>query len=156
MALNLLPKGTGRRRAVDKLAEVRRDLAKALTYLHAAGDEIALLRNDVIEAQRKQAEAEEIVVQQQADIDDLRAERDELLAEVLALRARFSAQLAAEANANRINVPPMVRIGADQDTHPHGINAMPLWEARDAGLLGPVTDPGRVGPNDDTQPIPAA
>jgi chromosome segregation ATPase len=145
MALNLLLKGTGRRRAVDKVAELRDENRRLLTILGGADDAFALLHQELAETREKQAQAEEIVVQQQADIEDLRAERDELLAEVLALRARFSAQLAAEANANRINVPPMVRIGADQDTHPHGINVMPLWEARDAGLLGPVTDPGRIG-----------
>ena len=77
---------------------------------------------------------------------------DELLTEVTALKERFGPELAAEANANAIDVPPMARIGADQDTAP--IDVRPLWAARDAGLLGPVTDPGHIGP-DDTQPIPA-
>jgi hypothetical protein len=76
------------------------------------------------------------VVQQQADIDDLTAERDHWRDDALALRARFGAQLAAEANANRIDVPPMIRDTSaieDQATGP--IDVRPLWAARDAGLL---------------------
>ncbi|WP_055693745.1 hypothetical protein [Streptomyces prasinopilosus] len=152
---DLIPalKGTGRRRAVDKLAEVRDDLAKALTFLHEAGDEIALLHNDVTDAHRKQAEAEEIVVQQLANLDDLHAENDQLHAELAALKARFAVELAAEANATAIDVPPMVRpVDGPEDEATAPIDVRPLWAARDAGLLGPVTDRG----NDDTQPLPAA
>lgn len=143
---DLIPalKGTGRRRAVDEVERLRRNEIALLTNLHAAGDDIALLQQDLAEARAKQADAEEIVVQQQADLDDLTAERDMWRDEALALKARFSAQLAAEANANRITVPPIHRIGADQETAPQGIDVRPLWAARDAGLLGPVTDPGRI------------
>ncbi|MFI6854542.1 hypothetical protein [Streptomyces sp. NPDC050416] len=142
MALNLLPKGTGRRRAIDKVAELRRDLSLALSQMHAAGDEIALLQQDLAVARGMQAEAEEIVVQQQAEIDDLAAERDQWMAETLALKARFAAQLAAEANTHRIDVPPMVRDTTaieDQATGP--IDVRPLWDARG---IRPVTDPGRI------------
>lgn len=142
MTLTLLPKGTGRRRAVDKVAELRDDLAKALSHLHAAGDEIAFLRNDVTDARARQAEAEEITVRQQADINDLTAENAQLREELAELKVRFGPQLAAEANANRITVPPMIRDTsdpADQATAP--INVRPLWDALG---LGPVTAPGRV------------
>jgi hypothetical protein len=77
-------------------------------------------------------------VQQQATIDDLTAERDGLLDEVTAYRA-------AEANATRITVPPMVRDTsdpADQATAP--IDVRTLREAAAAGLLRPVTDPDRI------------
>jgi hypothetical protein len=88
------------------------------------------------------AEAEELVVQQQADIDDLTAERDALLEEAAALKRRFAAQLAADANAHRVTVPPMIRDTSaleDQATGPIPVQA--LWDA-----LGvqPVTDPGRI------------
>lgn len=114
-------------------------------FLAAAHQLIAGLQMREAEALAKQGEAEEIVVQQLADIDELTVERDELLAEVLMFRARFGAQLAAEANANRITVPPMVRDTTaieDQATGP--IDVRTLWAARDAGLLGPVTNPGHV------------
>jgi hypothetical protein len=156
MAFNLLSKGTGRRRAADKVEELRRDLTQALTFIHAAGDEIALLQQDLTDVHGRQAEAEEIIVAQLASIEDLRAENDELRAQVAALRTRFGPQLAAEANANAVTVPSWVRDTsdpADQATGP--IDVSPLWAARDAGLLGPVTDPGRIGPDDDTQPIEA-
>ncbi|MEV5189306.1 hypothetical protein [Streptomyces werraensis] len=155
---DLIPalKGTGRRRAADKVEELRRDLKKAVTFLYDAGDEIALLRNDLADAHTKQAEAEELVVKQLADIDELTEERDYWRDTALALQKRFAAELAAEANANRITVPPMVRDTsdpADQATGP--IDVSPLWEAAATGRLGPVTDPGRIGPDDDTQPIKA-
>ena len=155
---DLIPalKGTGRRRAADKVDELRRDLTAALTNLHAAGDEIALLRNDLTDARRKQTDADVIIVAQLANLDRLTVHRDELLTEVTALKERFGPELAAEANANRIDVPRMARIGADQETVPQGIDVTTLWAARDAGLLGPVTDPGHIGPDDDTQPLPAA
>lgn len=155
---DLLPslKGRGRRRAVDEVERLRENEIALLTNLHAAGDEIALLRQDLKEARARQAEAEEIVVAQLADIDDLTAERDMWRDEALALRTRFGPQLAAEANANAVTVPSWVRDTrdpADQATGP--IDVRPLWAARDAGLLGPVTNPGRIGPDDDTQPIEA-
>ncbi|MEU2316604.1 hypothetical protein ACFY7X_13535 [Streptomyces althioticus] len=156
MAFNLLSKGTGRRRAADEVERLRRDIIKLLTQQAAADDAFMLLHQELTDARGKQAEAEEIVVAQQADIDDLTAERDALAEEVTALKRRFGPQLAAEANANAVTVPSWVRDTsdpADQATGP--IDVSPLWEARDAGLLGPVTDPGRIGPDDDTQPIEA-
>jgi len=112
--------------------------------------------NDELRADRNRiaAEFDEQALAHQATVDRLTVHRDELLTEVTALKERFGPELAAEANANAIDVPPMARIGADQETVPQGIDVRPLWAARDAGLLGPVTDPGHIGP-DDTQPIPA-
>jgi hypothetical protein len=155
---DLIPalKGRGRRRAVDEVERLRENEIALLTNLHAAGDEIALLLNDLADAHKKQGEAEELVVKQLADIDDLTVERDHWRDTALALQKRFGPQLAAEANANAVTVPPMVRDTTaieDQATGP--IDVSPLWAARDAGLLGPVTDPGRIGPDDDTQPIEA-
>lgn len=126
-------------------AEVERLRAKlAGAELLMAGYRLQLddKERELADVRAKQGEAEEIVVQQLANIQDLQAERDELLAEVLRFRARFGAQLAAEANANRITVPAMQRIGADQDTGTFDVTT--LWQARDAGLLGPVTDPGHI------------
>lgn len=155
---DLIPalKGRGRRRAVDEVERLRENEIALLTNLHAAGDEIALLQQDLTDARGKQAEAEEIIVAQLASIEDLRAENDELRVQVAALRTRFGPQLAAEANANAVTVPSWVRDTsdpADQATGP--IDVSPLWAARDAGLLGPVTNPGHIGPDDDTQPIKA-
>lgn len=148
MTLNdLIPvlKGHGRRRAVDEVERLREREQQLETALGAAGDEVALLRWDLTVAHHHLGEVEELVVKQQADIDDLKAERDQWMAETLALKARFSAQLAAEANANRIDVPRMVRpVDGPEDEATGPIDVTALWEARDAGLLGPVTDPGRT------------
>src|SRR5690606_21147195 len=140
-------KGTGRRRAVDKVAELRDENRRLLTLIAGADDAFALLHQQLAEAHGKQAEAEEIVVQQQATIDDLTAERDTWRDDALALRARFGPQIAAEANANRVSVPSWARDTsdpADQATEPQGINVRPLWAAAEAGLLRAVTDPGEV------------
>src|SRR5690606_11469795 len=69
-------KGTGRRRAVDKVAELRDENRRLLTLIAGADDAFALLHQQLAEAHQRQAEAEEIVVQRQATIDDLTVERD--------------------------------------------------------------------------------
>ena len=100
---------------------------------------------ELADARTKQGAAEELVVQQLADIEELTAERDEWRDRALQLQARFGPQLAAEANANRVDVPPMVRDTSaieDQATGP--IDVRTLRQAADAGLLGPVTNPGHV------------
>ena len=153
---DLIPglKGHGRRRAVDKVEELRDDVKSLLTFKMAADDFFALLIQDRDEVyacwadeRRKRHEAEEIVVTQLANLDDLHTENDSLREELAALKVKFGPQLAAEANANRIDVPQMVRpVDGPEDEATAPIDVRPLWAARDAGLLGP----------DDTQPIPAA
>ena len=143
MSLNLpILRGTGRRRASDKVTELRAENVRLLTLLAGADDAFALLHQELADVKEKQAAAELEVVQQQADIDYLIAERDGLSEELAAFKRRFAAQLAAEANANRVDVPPMVRDASapeDQATAP--IDVRPLWEALG---VGPVTDPGRT------------
>ncbi|MGW2048650.1 hypothetical protein ACWCPF_26215 [Streptomyces sp. NPDC001858] len=88
------------------------------------------------------AGAEEIVVKQQADLDELTAERNHLAEEVAALKRRFAAHLAADANATRVTVPPMIRDTSaleDQATGPIPVQA--LWDALGAQA---VADPGRI------------
>lgn len=100
----------------------------------------AEIRNDWTAA--CQAQAAELVVKLQADVDDLTAERDQLAEELAALRLRFAPQLAAEANTARITVPPMIRDTSaveDQATGP--IDVRTLWDAHG---IRPVTDPGRI------------
>lgn len=144
---DLIPglRGTGGRRAVDKVEELRAENRKLLTRQMAADDYFALLmqdRNDVYAAwefeRQKRAEAEQAAASVQSERDDWRDR-------FLALQARFGPQLAAEANATAVTVPPMVRDTTaieDQATGP--IDVRPLWAAAQAGHLGPVTNPGRV------------
>lgn len=134
---------------MDQKAAECNDLAGQLDAariaLAAAGEEVATLRPALEESRAKHAAAEELVVQQQADLEELVLERDGLRDEVLMFRARFGPQLAAEANANAVTVPPMVRpIDGPEEEATAPIDVRPLWAARDAGLLGPVTDPGQV------------
>lgn len=100
---------------------------------------------DELKAARNQLEADF----DQAAID-LSGSREDLHAaeeEIAYLRKRLAPFLAAEANATTITVSPMVRDTSaieDQATGPIDVRA--LWQARDAGLLQPVTDPGHVPP----------
>jgi predicted flap endonuclease-1-like 5' DNA nuclease len=72
-------------------------------------------------------------------------ERDDWIEEAERLAAELAPHQAAEANANRIDVPPMVRDTddpADQATTP--IDVRPLWVALGIGPTVAVTDPGHV------------
>ncbi len=132
------------RKAQEHLAAVREDNARLLDRQAAADDFFAILMHDVVTTnaalgmeQQLRGEAEETAEQMQVDRD---AWRDE----ALALRARFGAQIAAEENAHRIDVPPMVRDTSaieDQATGP--IYVQTLWDALGVGPTAAVTDPGR-------------
>ena len=143
MSLNPISrlKGTGSRRAADKLAELRDDVRSLLTFKMAADDYFALLtqdRDDVYRCWRDEQalrqEAEEAAARMQS-------ERDEWRDEALALRARFGPELAAEANADAVTVPPAIRDTSafeDQATEP--IKALTLHEA--FGSTDPAHVPG--------------
>jgi hypothetical protein len=133
-------------RTREQLAAVRQDNVKLLNRQAAADDFFAILMNDVVttnEAWQQEKKARTLL----EDINrSLRSEVDAWQELADGLRAQLAPFLAAEANANRVDVPPMVRDTSameDQATGPIDVTA--LWEARDAGLLGPVTDPGRLG-----------
>lgn len=148
MTLNdLIPalRGGGSRRAVDKVTELRAENRKLLTRQMAADDYFALLMQDRDEVYAAWTWSEQARQEAETAAACMQSDRDAWRDEALALRARFGAQIAAEANANRVTVPPMERDTSaieDQATGP--INVTALWEARDAGLLGPVTDPGHI------------
>ncbi|MFH8531594.1 hypothetical protein ACH4GE_24625 [Streptomyces tendae] len=143
MSLNLIPrlKGTGSRRAADKLAELRDDVRSLLTFKMAADDYFALLAQDRDEVyacwrdeQALRQEAEEAAARMQS-------ERDEWRDKALALRTRFGAELAAEANADAVTVPPAVRDTSafeDQATEP--IKVLTLQQA--FGSTNPAHVPG--------------
>jgi len=123
---------------IQKIGRLEREADEATCRMVAMATEI-----DELQAERDQLEADF----DQAAID-LSGTREDLGAaeeEIADLRQRLAPFLAAEANATRITVPPMVRDTsdpADQATGP--IYVRPLWDAADAGLLGPVTDPAGV------------
>lgn len=126
-------------------AQLRSELDTATCHLVAMATEI-----DELKAARNRLEAQldEAGIDYSGALDDLRkarGERDDWRDQALRLRAKFGPQLAAEANANRITVPPMIRDTSaveDQATGP--IDVTTLWAARDAGRLGPVTDPSHI------------
>lgn len=131
MTLNdLIPalKGPGRRRAVDEVERLREDNIRLLNRQAAADDYFAILaqdRREVYEAWQfaeygRQA-AEAIVVDQERQIRDLKRQ----LADT---QRRLEVGVLAEAAASKTQE----------------IDVRPLWAARDAGLLGPVTDPGHI------------
>jgi peptidoglycan hydrolase CwlO-like protein len=123
---------------IERLRDENRRL---LTIVAGSDDAFALLR-------QRCAEAEELVVQLQADKEELTEERNQLVDEVRALRDELAPHRAAEANVNAVTVPPMERDTSaveDQATAP--IDVRTLREAADAGLLD-------TRPSDtDTQPL---
>ena len=136
-------RGTGSRRAVDKVAELRDENRRLLTIVAGSDDVVALLRQQA-------GEAEELVVQLQADVYDLTGERDRLAAENVRLRAEL-------ANRDAVTVPPMERdttAAEDQATAP--IDVRSLREAADAGLLSPVIRISTAGASADPGRAPAA
>ena len=107
---------------IEKLRDENRRL---LTIVAGSDDAFVILRQQC-------AEAEELVVQLQADKEELTEERNQLADEARALRAELAPHRAAEANANAVTVPPMERDTTaieDQATAPAGIDVKPLWEA---------------------------
>ncbi|MEU9436546.1 hypothetical protein [Streptomyces sp. NPDC048252] len=142
------PRPARKHRAVDELERLRLKLQWADSLIKTQRVQLNDAELKLAASGSRQIELEERLLQQQAAITDLTAERDHLEREVAALKRRFAAQLAADANTHRITVPPMVRDTSaieDQATGP--INVRSLREAAAAGLLGPihaVTDPGRT------------
>jgi hypothetical protein len=132
-------------RAKEQLAAVRQDNATLLNRQAAADDFFAILLHDVTTTNTAWQHEKELRGQAEEAAAQMRMERDEWRDEALALRAQLAPYKAAEANANRIDVPPMHRDTSaieDQATGP--IDVRTLHEAADAGLLGPVTNPGHI------------
>lgn len=143
---SILPRlaGNGSHRIQDENDRLKRTVAKLRRWQEQANDYFQRLTADRAEVyvcwqdeHDRRLAAETVASQMQSD-------RDAWRAEALALRARFGAHIAAEANANRVNVPPMQRIGADQETAPQGIDVRSLRDAAAVGPIGPVMDPGHV------------
>ncbi len=120
---------------VQTIGRLEREADEATCQMVALATEV-----DELRGQRNELTGE--LDKAAIDYDELLGDRDTWRDQALALQDRFGAQIAAEANASRITVPQMQRIGCDQDTAP--TNVRPLWAARDAGLLGPVLDPGHT------------
>jgi hypothetical protein len=137
---DLIPglKGNGSRRAVDKIAELRDENRKLLTRQMAADDYFALLMQDrdEVHAAWQQEKKARLLLE---DINrSLRGEVDGWQELADGLRAQLAPFLAAEANANRVDVPPMVRpIDGPEDQATGPIYVKPLWEALDVHYAGP-------------------
>lgn len=134
----------GRKHSPDTvIRNLRDENVKLLNRQAAADDFFAILWHDVVttnaalgQEMQARGDAEMAAAQMQVECDEWRDM-------ALALQARFGPQIAAEENANRIDVPPMVRDTSDPRDQATGpIYVQPLWDARDAGLIGSFTDPG--------------
>ncbi|MYX67310.1 hypothetical protein K388_05043 [Streptomyces sp. KhCrAH-43] len=106
-------------RAIDAVTDLRAENHQLRAQVINAGQAITALEHQLADVRGKRAEAEQVVVCLSADLGDRTEERDQLRDEVAALRARLAPYLAADANANKITVPPSIRDtddGADQAT----------------------------------------
>ena len=133
LAIPFVTRRDRKHRAVDKVAELRQENRKLLTRQMAADDHFAILMHDVTTTNAAWEQEKQLRGQAEEALAQMRMERDEWMNETLRLRAQLAPYKAAQANANRVTVPPMERIGADQPTAPQGIDVRPLWQARDAG-----------------------
>jgi hypothetical protein len=127
------------------IRNLRDENVKLLNRQAAADDFFAILLHDVTTTNTAWQHEKQLCGEAEEAAAQMRMERDEWMAEALRLRALLAPYKAAEANAHRIDVPPMHRDTTaieDQATGPVDVTA--LWEARDAGLLGAVTNPGHV------------
>lgn len=130
-----------RHRAVDAVDDLRAENHQLRTQVIGAGQAITVLEHQLADVRGKQGEAERVVVCLSTDLEELTEERDQLLAEVTALRDRLAPYLAADANANAITVPPSIRdtdAMEDQATAP--IDVKPLWEARGVSPVMRIAD----------------
>lgn len=145
--VSLVPRlaGNGSHRVRDENSRLKETVRKLRHWQEQANDYFARLiadRADVYECWQDERDGRLIA---ESAASQMRSERDEWRDEALRLRAQLAPYKAAQANANRIDVPPMVRdtsVIEDQATGPIDVRA--LWQARDAGLLGPVLNPGHV------------
>ena len=120
------------------IRNLRRDMAKVMNRQAAADDFFAILMHDVVTTNAAWEQEKQLRGEAEEAAARMRMERDEWRDRALALQARFGAQIAAEENANRITVPPMVRpISGPEEQATGPIDVRALWEARDAGLLDP-------------------
>ncbi|MEU9323268.1 hypothetical protein AB0D91_05550 [Streptomyces canus] len=135
-----------RRHSPDTVIRNLRDENVRLLNRQASADDFfAILLHDVTTTNAAWEQEKQLRGDAEQAAAQMRMERDEWMNEALALRAQLAPYKAAEANAHRIDVPPMQRDTTaieDQATGP--IDVRTLREAADAGLLGPVTNPGRV------------
>lgn len=119
---------------IGRLEQEADEYACELVALTTQVDELKAERNRLADERDQEAVAHGAIV------DDLRAENDQLRDELAALKVRFGPELAAEANANAITVPPMVRpIDGPEDEATQPIPVVPLHQAPFA-----TTDPAHV------------
>jgi small-conductance mechanosensitive channel len=120
-----------------------RPRAEQATAMEARIDEQAMtivsLREQLAAA--KKVREDQYAKAARCDDADRRAEEaerqlDEQMVELVALR-QFKANVTSVSSLPEHDPDP-----DDQDTGTFNVTA--LWDARDAGLLGPVTDPGRI------------
>ncbi|MFF9309992.1 hypothetical protein ACF1BS_03685 [Streptomyces sp. NPDC014748] len=114
---------------VQKIGRLEREADQATCQMVAMATEIDGLTAGYA---RLEGDFDRAAVDYSTALDDLRQAREEI--------DRLRAELA---NSTAVTVPPMIRDTSaieDQATAP--IDVRPLWAARDAGLLGPVLDPG--------------
>ncbi len=154
MSLNQILRGTGHRRAADKVEELRAENRTLLRQKAAADDAFTLLHQERREALDSADALRVRLAEAQLDagclartVDDLTAERDGLYEEVVALRIRLAPYEAAEANEQAVTVPPMVRdTSATEDQATTPIDVRPVWDALGIGPVTTVDNPAATSP----------
>ncbi|MFD4596811.1 hypothetical protein ACFWPQ_02135 [Streptomyces sp. NPDC058464] len=129
---SILPRlsGNGAHRIHDENGRLKAAVRKLTRWQEQANDYFARLvadRDDVYACWQDERDGRLVA---ESAASQMRSERDEWRDEALALRAELAPYKAAEANANRVDVPPMVRpVDGPEDEATAPIDVRPLWEA---------------------------
>lgn len=141
----LVRRDARKHRVHDALREARAKNVTLDRALDNATCRLIALTTEIDRLTRERNQLEDDFDQAAVDLSGALEDLHEARGEIAELRRRLAPFLAAEANANAVNVPPMVRDTTaieDQATGP--INVRPLWEALGVGPTSPVTDPGHT------------
>lgn len=129
---SLLPRlgGGGAHRVKDENDRLKTTVSQLKRWQEQANDFFARLIADRDEVYGCWLDERNGRLVAESAASQMRSERDEWRDEALALRAQLAPYRAAEANAHKVSVPPMVRpVDGPEDEATAPIDVRPLWEA---------------------------
>jgi chromosome segregation ATPase len=143
-------RGTGTRRAIDKVADLRAENRRLTRAADDMACQLVAMATQIDELKTERNELKDSLDAGAIDYAGVLQDLDFANAEVARLRAEL-------ATRDAVTVPPMERDTTaveDQATAP--IDVRPLREAAELGLLGPVVRISTSGASADPGRIPAA
>ncbi|MGW6741723.1 hypothetical protein ACWGDX_13510 [Streptomyces sp. NPDC055025] len=144
----------GRHRAVGALANLEHQVRQQRIQLVGASEAIRKLQQDrrsaldaVDHLRVRLGHVEQENVRLGRAVEDLTLERNQLDEELAAVKRRFGAQLAADANQHAVTVPAGIRdTSAPEDQATAPIDVMPLWQALGVRATRGNPNPAHIPP----------